>query len=232
MSAVKNLQWKRSLSTLRFSYEELEYITEVSREAATEFESYYRRFCAENNIDIPGLEQENKDRMEQYYDHQKLPDSDINDSMISGSIGDTSLTLYQNGEQDEEYQMSADEIAIHEAFTKLFKKIALKLHPDRVSEHLPDDEKRIRSEHFKEANEALEQRKYFYLLDIAEKYGVSTPRNYKQQTRWMKRETEKIQQLISKEKNTYNYGFAEAETEEEKINLIKKFIYQLFRVQV
>jgi len=66
MSAVKNLQWKRSLSTLRFSYEELEYITEVSREAATEFESYYRRFCAENNIDIPGLEQKNKDRMEQY----------------------------------------------------------------------------------------------------------------------------------------------------------------------
>ena len=38
MSAVKNLKWKRSLSTLRFSYEELEYIEEVSSEAALEFE--------------------------------------------------------------------------------------------------------------------------------------------------------------------------------------------------
>ena len=46
MSAVKNLQWKRALSTLRFSHEELEYAKEVSRQAAPEFEAYYRRFGA------------------------------------------------------------------------------------------------------------------------------------------------------------------------------------------
>ena len=154
-------------------------------------------------------------------------------TIASGSIGDSSITLYQNSQQDEEeYQMTADEIAIHDSFSKLFKKLALKLHPDRINKHLEEDEKELRAKRFKEANEAFDKKRYFSLLDIAEKYGVSTPRNYKQQARWMKRETQRIQQLIFKERNTYNYGFAEAETEEEKEVLMRKFIFQLFRINI
>ena len=233
MSAVKNLQWKRALSKLRYSYEELNYVSEVSREAATEFESYYRRFCAENNINIPSLEQENKSRLENYYEQAKIPEKDTDEFILSGSIGDTSITLFENNqEESEEYQMTSDEIAIHDSFLKLFKRLALKLHPDRINKFLPDEEKELRAKHFVEANEALDQKRYYALIDIAKRYAVSTPRNYKQQTRWMKREEEKNQQLISKKKNSYNYGFAEAETEEEKQLLIRKFIYQLFRINV
>tara|TARA_Y100000004_G_scaffold32422_1_gene34005 strand:+ start:343 stop:1041 length:699 start_codon:yes stop_codon:yes gene_type:complete len=232
MSAVKNLKWKRSLSTLRFSYEELQYIEEVSAEAALEFEKYYRRFCVLNNIDIPTLEKQNKERVEHYFVQEQISEKSDEEPQVV-QAGDSSLTIYQNTqEESEDYQMTADEIAIHEAFSKLFKKLALKLHPDRINKFLPEDEKQIRAKEFKEANEAFDQKKYFFLLDIADKYRVSTPRNYDQQTRWMKRETEKIQQLISKEKNTYNYGFAEAETEEEKELLIRKFIFQLFRINV
>jgi len=232
MSAVKNLKWKRSLSTLRFSHEELEYIKEVSAEAALEFEKYYRSFCALNNIDIPALEEENKHRVEQYIVQEEV--SEKSEQMnIDSEPADGSLTIYQNTqEESEDYQMTADEIAIHEAFSKLFKKLALKLHPDRINKFLPEDEKEIRAKEFKEANEALDNRKYFFLLDIADKYHVSTPRNYDQQTRWMKREAEKIQGFISQKKNSYSYGFAEAETEEEKELLIRKFIFQLFRINV
>jgi len=232
MSAVKNLKWKRSLSTLRFSYEELEYIEEVSAEAALEFEKYYRSFCALNNIDIPALEEENKHRVEQYIVQEQIPEKSEEQSVLTDPV-DGSLTIYQNTqEESEDYQMTADEIAIHEAFSKLFKKLALKLHPDRINKFLPEDEKEIRAKEFKEANEAFDQKKYFFLLDIADKYRVSTPRNYDQQNRWMKRETEKIQGTIAQKKNTYSYGFAEAETEEEKELLIRKFIFQLFRINV
>ena len=232
MSAVKNLRWKRSLSKLRFSYEELEYVEEVSAEAAIEFEKHYRKFCALNNVDIPALERENKERVENYFVQEQIPDKNEVENVISDS-GDCSLTVYQNNQQEsEEYQMTADDIAIHEAFSKLFKKLALKLHPDRINKFLPEDEKEIRAKEFKEANEAFDQKKYFFLLAIADKYRVSTPRNYDQQNRWMKRETEKIQGLISQKKNTYSYGFAEAETEEEKELLIRKFIFQLFRINV
>jgi len=232
MSAVKNLKWKRSLSTLRFSYEELQYIEEVSAEAALEFEKHYRRFCALNNVNIPALEQENKNRVEQYIVQEQIPEKNEQQN-IDVHPDDTSLTVYHNTqEENEDYQMTADEIAIHEAFSKLFKKLALKLHPDRINKFLPEDEKEIRAKEFKEANEAFDKGRYFFLLDIADKYRVSTPRNYEQQTRWMKRETEKIQGIISQKKNTYSYGFAEAETEEEKELLIRKFIFQLFRINV
>lgn len=232
MSAVKNLKWKRSLSTLRFSYEELQYIEEVSAEAAIEFEKYYRSFCAINNVDIAALEEQNKERVEQYIVQEQIPEKSEEEN-VNTDPDDNSLTIYQNTqEESEDYQMTADEIAIHEAFSKLFKKLALKLHPDRINKFLPEDEKEIRAKEFKEANEAFDNKKYFFLLDIADKYRVSTPRNYDQQNRWMKRETEKIQGLISQKKNSYSYGFAEAETEEEKELLIRKFIFQLFRINV
>ena len=232
MSAVKNLKWKRSLSTLRFSYEELEYVEQISSDAALEFEKYYRRFCALNNIDIPALEKQNKERVEHYFVQEQISEKSDEEPQVI-KAGDSSLTIYQNTqEESEDYQMTADEIAIHEAFSKLFKKLALKLHPDRINKFLPEDEKEIRAKEFKEANEAFDKGRYFFLLDIADKYRVSTPRNYEQQTRWMKRETQKIQGLISQKKNTYSYGFAEAETEEEKELLIRKFIFQLFRINV
>ena len=232
MSAVKNLKWKRSLSTLRFSYEELQYIEEVSAEAAIEFEKYYRSFCAINNVDIAALEEQNKERVEQYIVQEQIPEKSEEEN-VNTDPDDNSLTIYQNTqEESEDYQMTADEIAIHEAFSKLFKKLALKLHPDRINKFLPEDEKEIRAKEFKEANEAFDNKKYFFLLDIADKYRVSTPRNYDQQNRWMKRETEKIQGTIAQKKNTYSYGFAEAETEEEKELLIRKFIFQLFRINV
>ena len=128
--------------------------------------------------------------------------------------------------------MSADDIAMHDAFSKLFKQIALKLHPDRIDKLLPDDEIKMRINMFQNANQAFEDKKYYILLDLADRYNITTPKNYEQQTRWMKRESQRIVELVDKEKNTYNYSFAEAETEEEKERLIKKFIYQLFRVIV
>ena len=143
MSAVKNLKWKRSLSTLRFSYEELQYIEEVSAEAAIEFEKYYRSFCAINNVDIAALEEQNKERVEQYIVQEQIPEKSEEEN-VNTDPDDNSLTIYQNTqEESEDYQMTADEITIHEAFSKLFKKLALKLHPARINKFLPEDEKEI-----------------------------------------------------------------------------------------
>ena len=128
--------------------------------------------------------------------------------------------------------MTADDIAMHDAFSKLFKQIALVLHPDRIDKSLPDDVIKMRINMFQKANQAFEDKKYYILLDLADKHNISTPKNYEQQTRWMKRESERIVKVVDKEKNTYNYSFAEAQTDEEKELLIKKFIFQLFRIIV
>ena len=128
--------------------------------------------------------------------------------------------------------MTADDIAIHEAFSKLFKQIALKLHPDRIDKLLPDDERKSRVSMFQKVNQAFEDRKYFILLDVAEQYNIATPKNYEQQTRWMKQQHGAIQTITNKEKTTYNYSFSECTTEEEKDILIKNFIFQLFGIKI
>ena len=234
MSVTRKLKWKRTLATLRFCYEELEYVKEAASTSAAEFETYYRRFCVENNINVHELDKQNKQRIDELYGRHEITDNHAEHETHIEDIGDTSIVVHNKKplEDNEEYQMTTDEIAIHEAFSKLYKKIALKLHPDRLNKNLPEDETKSRINMFQKANRAFEDKKYYFLLDVAERYSISTPRNYEQQARWMKREADKVAHQIQKEKNTYNYGFSECETDEERDALIRKFIFQLFRVVV
>ncbi len=234
MSVTKKLRWRRALSMLRFCYDELEYVTDSAKAVAPDFEAFYRKFCAENNIDINSLDQQHHERIEKLYGSNEITDNNTADQADIDSTDDTALVIHKLNPKDnqEDYQMTADEIIIHESFSKLFKRIALKLHPDRIDKSLPDDEQKLRISMFQKVNQAFDDKKYYILLDVAEKYNITTPRNYEQQTRWMKREQERVSALITKEKNTYNYAFAEAESNEEKEQIIRKFIYQLFRVNV
>ena len=85
---------------------------------------------------------------------------------------------------------------------------------------------------FTKAKDALEDKKYYILLEVAERFKITTPRNYDLQTRWMKKEAQSVSLQIDSTKNTYNYTFGIAETEQEKENLIRKFLQQLFRMSV
>ena len=83
---------------------------------------------------------------------------------------------------------------------------------------------------FNEAKESLEQKKYFVLLELAEKFGVATPKNYEQQIRWMKKSLGALTLKVEEKKTTYNYLFSECETRDEKDEIVKKFIRQLFGI--
>jgi len=235
MSVSKKLKWRRSLSKLKYMYEELDYVNEVSREAAPEFEKFYRKFCAEKNVNIAELDRQHKERLDDLYGRNAIADDHAEDQPEVDSIGDTSMVIHKQAskhKEEQEYQMTADDIAIHEAFAKLFKKIALVIHPDKIDKNLPDDEIKSRINMFTNAKESLEDKKYYVLLEIADRFNITTPRNYDLQVRWMKRESEDLFHTIEGIKNTYNYSFGVAETDEERENLIRKFLQQLFRMSV
>ena len=233
MSVSKKLKWRRALSTLKFSYEELNYAQEVSREAAGEFEAYYRKFCAEKGVNISELDRQHKERLDALYGRNQIADDETQDNSDVYGPQESALVVHNGfSEVDEEYQMTADDIAIHQAFHRLYKQVALMIHPDKIEPSLSAQEKESRINMFAEAKKSYEDRKYYRLLEISEYLKISTSRNYDLQTRWMKRETETIVNLTTKEKNTYNYYFGIAETDEEKENLIRKFLQQLFRMSV
>ena len=122
-----------------------------------------------------------------------------------------------------------DKDEMHKTFKDLFKKLALNLHPDRVSDLTPE-EREVRLSMFKDAKQALDNGDYFLLLDMSEKFNIRIPKNFKQQTRWMKARIKQIDQEIQAQKHTYNYVFSECETEDEKVKVVKNFLRQIFKI--
>lgn len=235
MSAAKKLRWKKNVSQLRFLNDEYSFVQEVARSSAGDFEAYYRSYCAKNSINISELDNKNKEKLDQLYGRNQITDDNAADEPNIDCIGDTAITHYDktspNGDT-EEYEMTSDEIAIHDAFSKLFKRIALDIHPDRIDKNLSESEIESRISMFQEANRSFEEKKYYILLDIAEKLNITTPKNYDLQIRWMKREAKALNEKIASEKNKYNFVFSEAQTDEEKDAIIEKFLHQLFGIFV
>ena len=114
-------------------------------------------------------------------------------------------------------------------FKDLFKKLALNLHPDRAN-GLTAEEREVRLSMFKDAKQALDDGDYFLLLEMSERFNIRIPKNFKQQTRWMKARIKQLDQEIRKEKHTYNYIFSECETESEKAKIVKNFLRQIFQI--
>ena len=83
---------------------------------------------------------------------------------------------------------------------------------------------------FKDAKEALDQGDYFLLLEMSERLNIRIPKNFKQQTRWMKARIKQLDQEINTQKHTYNYIFSECEAEDEKAKLVKNFLRQIFQI--
>jgi len=240
MAVSTKIRWKRYINELRFINEELDFVKEINRASSREFQAHYEDYCVKKDLDIAELNKEHGEKIQKLYQDdthdgtQQNPELDtytdgslvIHNAPSEQQVNSSDREVYP--QQLGDYQMSKDEMEIHEAFNKVFRKIALLIHPDKLDKNLTDEERGVKLNMFKEARTALEEHRYFIILDIAEKFNITTPKNYKQQIRWMKKETDTLGQKLAKEKDTYNYIFSECEDIVDKDNLIKRFIFQLF----
>jgi hypothetical protein len=232
MAASEKIRWKRMVNQIRFLHNEKSLIQETNKESAAAFYEHYLKFAAVNGLDIPQLNKEHAERLEKLYGSTapKIAATDFSD--IDGTTPGALVPYVSQEDPDSEYDELKDDVEIYESFKKLFKKLAMKLHPDKVNHQVTIEQGIENLTLFKEAKNALDEKKYFVLLDLAEKYRITQSRNYKQQIRWMNREADRINQQIRNEKYTYNYLFSECETDEAKNNLVRRFISQLFAIQL
>lgn len=214
MSASKKLSWSRYVQKLKNYNIELDLIDDITTEVASDFQEYYEEYCRKKDIDLSKLNKQHQERIGEAYGTNKPIDE--NEDV---------------GARQEEH-MTEEEKELFNSFSKLFKKIALHLHPDRIDKSLPAEEQQQMVDTFQKANKAMEERKYFILLDIAEDLNIVLPKNYSLQIKWMKKQIAETENEIQGKLRTYNYKFSEAETDEEKDILIEQFMRQLFGIQL
>lgn len=236
MAVAHKLKWRKFVNELRYMYEELDLIDEISAAAAPDFQAYYEGFCRQHNLDIGELNKQNADRLANIYGKKK--DTDHPDFGALPYSGSTDLVPWEGELPVEEFEEThtdyeSEDYLMHEIFSKLFKKLALQLHPDKLTHtNLTAAEKKEKAEMFTKAKEALEEKRYFWLLDYAEKLKVPLPRNYKQQTKWMKKEIERVRAQSTQKSRSFNYMFSECDTDIQRDNVIKQFVWHLFRIKI
>tara|TARA_B100000131_G_scaffold238914_1_gene231144 strand:- start:111 stop:830 length:720 start_codon:yes stop_codon:yes gene_type:complete len=239
MAASHKIKWQRALNELRYLNEELELVRQIVKDVGPQFEQYYREFCIRNNIDRDKLNREHAQRIQEAYGVSPLEEEAPILAELSSSIEPATmvhLPVASSFEEVTEDELSPEDKRerkeLYEVFNKLFRKIALILHPDKLSKELSKEERLKRREHFNNAREALDKENYIILLDIAQQYNISIPRNYTKQTAWMKKQISKIQDEIRVTHTTYNYLFADATTDEQRDTVIRDFMIQLFGIKI
>jgi hypothetical protein len=214
------------LNELRFKYGELDLIKEISEEGAVEFNIGLKEYCKAKDIDSSLL----------YPEESQPPPPPKHVEEPEDKHEETSLTKSEHEghvENKEETPESDEvvEIEVKKEFKDLFRKLAAHLHPDKLS-GLSELEVKERTELFKKAKEAVEQERFFFLLDLADKFKVRTPKDYDRQLRWMKNKNKELGKELTKQKSTFNYMFTECETEAEKERLYVAFLAQVYGIIV
>ena len=227
MRARDLVKWKRALNEIKFKHEELQLVKEICDDHGVDFQMFMERYCADNGIDLKSLNQKKaiKDAKQAAAESPKQIQEKKEESLsqlINPPIQGAPIVERIDVEVKDENEM-------HKTFKDLFKKLALNLHPDRAN-GLTAEEREVRLSMFKDAKEALDQGDYFLLLEMSERFNIRIPKNFKQQTRWMKARIKQLDQEINTQKHTYNYIFSECENEYEKVKLVKNFLSQIFQI--
>jgi len=191
--SIEQKKYKRLRKELQFVQSELEYVLEVLGVWHFTFEEYYRQYCEDKDIDLSKLNEENSKKVD------KL--------MPKPVIKETGVIKYENKKDKN-------------AFKKLYKKIARKLHPD-----LGGDEKE-----FQEAAKAMQEKNFEKILDICDKYDILIEID-KEMLKLLEKQISDTKEQISKEKSTYSWSLYVCTNDKCKDNVVKKFLKHLFNYE-
>lgn len=223
MSKGKRLRYRRQINNLKYLHEEKEIVEEILEDAHLEFSEYYNKFLSDRNLVLePLVEESERDATTSVALKKRASDGGgrefVNDEM--GNWIDTSPLEPEK----------ADEV--HEVFRKIYRALALHLHPDRLSPSMSEKQKELHLKKFKTAKSALEDKHYYNLIILAEQYDIEIPEMSGKQSEWIEREIRSMSHKIQNLQGSYSFLFSNCETEDQRENLIKQFIMQKYDMRL
>ena len=192
------------LNEYRSVESELQYVQAILGDAHLEFETLYRVWCVENDVDLAELNKKNQRKIDLMFvetESHKIKQG---------------LALIEFKEEKHAGTKSLKDV---------YKAIAKKLHPDALK---ADDPRRAEyEEDFKRASAANNEGRWGELFDIVDRHGVYL-REYDEAIECLRFDIKRIKIDLEKEKSTYSWLYHEAESDQQRENVIKKFLKHLF----
>ena len=118
---------------------------------------------------------------------------------------------------------------VDKALQKMYKKAAVKIHPDKFSnvEKTPEVEEKI--EMFKSLTAAYDENNWGKFLDICDKLDI-LPSRYNAIIEIMKKEIDELNKKIDIQKSTFSWKLYECDEDIScRENIFKDFLFQLFQ---
>tara|TARA_Y100001963_G_scaffold148933_1_gene227641 strand:- start:165 stop:803 length:639 start_codon:yes stop_codon:yes gene_type:complete len=200
-------KYRKQIKELIFYRSELEYQEEVLKEAHVEFDVYCRKFCLDKQIDLDYLNKNNIERVEQECSRVE--------SVIEGLV----------------HKPRSERKNSSKVFDKIYREIAKEVHPDKLSKLLSLPEVEEKEEMFKKASSAMDKEDWGILLEVADKLNIK-PKNFDGMATEIAKEIERLKSLITNNEQMFSWVFAKADTDQERDQVIKNFLLQLFGYDV
>ena len=193
------LKFKKLLNEYRSLKFELKFVEDVLNEYHLEFEKTYRRYCAENDIDLQKLHEQNKERVDQIFPQYNLI------------------------ETNEAIEDTKPEQTKHK---KIYRELAKKLHPDSLPEG--DERYDEYKKAFQLATQAHNDGAWGDLFDLVEYYDINF-RDYGTICNSLVEDIDRITLEINNHKKTFSWALYECEeTQDCEEMVIKNFLMTVF----
>jgi hypothetical protein len=205
MSYTINLRkYQKLLKEVTYLRSELDYQKEVLLTAHLDFESFYREWCANNDVDLDALNKKHSSRVDQI-----IPDNPINSKF-----------------DEKDVLIPTEKIEIKRKankFSKIYKRLARELHPDKEEGN---------AEKFAKVSEAYNNGEWSVILEAASDLDI-LPDNFKDIFPLMREEIDSLRKEVAKNETTYSWMLFECEEDKNCMQrVVKQFLNHLFKLEL
>ena len=195
---IKKLKFQKLLNEYKSHKFELKMVREILKDAHIEFEVFYRRWCAENDVDIGELNKQNEKKVQVVFEKQEK-----------------GLAIIEAKEEKK-----------GDKYKKVYREIAKKIHPDKLETSDPRFWEYTNS--FKDVTRAMNEQKWGDLFEVVDKYNIwiSEYEEACEDIEKSIEETKKLVEHEKKSYSWALYECENDEACKERV--VKNFLHQLF----
>jgi hypothetical protein len=179
MIGRKHRKYRKLVGDLLYYRSELQFQEGILEKAGGDFDDYQRVFCEQRGVDLRNLVEKNTKRLT--------------------SLMEETESMSRNKEEPDS--------AARRALNKIYKSVALSLHPDRLDNMgLSEEEYRKKESDFKTVAQSMEQGDWGTLIEASEELNIK-PKLSKELFRELEKEIEVLKVKIQTNECTYGWRF-------------------------